>query len=73
MTEPERYRVDPRTLDMLVCPLTKTGLTLSPDRTELISQVARRAFPIRKGVPLLVLDAAREVSEEEIDALRRRG
>jgi uncharacterized protein len=73
MTEPERYRVDPRTLDMLVCPLTKTRLTLSPDRTELISQVARRAFPIRKGVPLLVLDAAREVSEEEIDALRRRG
>jgi uncharacterized protein len=73
MTEPERYRVDPRTLDMLVCPLTKTRLTLSPDRTELISQVARRAFPIRKGVPLLVLDAASEVSEEEIDALRRRG
>jgi uncharacterized protein len=73
MTAPERYRVDPRTLDMLVCPLTKTRLTLSPDRTELISQVARRAFPIRKGVPLLVLDAAREVSEEEIDALRRRG
>ncbi|RDE08509.1 Trm112 family protein [Pelagibacterium lacus] len=67
-----RYRLDPRTIEMLVCPLTKTRLTLSHDKTELISIVARYAFPIRKGVPLLVIDAARRLDEAEVDALRNR-
>ena len=51
---------------MLVCPLTKTRLALSTDGSELISVAARLAFPIRAGVPLLSLDEAREVSEEEM-------
>lgn len=67
-----RYRLDPRTIEMLVCPMTKTRLTLSRDGTELISIVARYAFPIRKGVPLLVIDAARHIDEEEVEALRNR-
>ncbi|WP_421951812.1 Trm112 family protein [Pelagibacterium sp.] len=67
-----RYRLDPRTIEMLVCPVTKTRLTLSADSTELISIVARYAFPIRKGVPLLVIDAARRIDEEEAEALRTR-
>lgn len=67
-----RYRVDPRTIEMLVCPITKTRLTLSRDGTELISIVARYAFPIRKGVPLLVVDAARRLDEKEVEALRNR-
>ena len=67
-----RYRLDPRTIEMLVCPVTKTRLTLSSDRTELISIVARYAFPIRKGVPLLVVDAARRIDEVEAEALRNR-
>ena len=61
-----RYEVDPRTLEMLVCPLTKTRLVLSADGSELISTVAHLAFPIRDGVPMLSLDEAREVSEEEL-------
>ena len=61
-----RHVVDPQTLEMLVCPLTKTRLTLSDDRSELISVAARLAFPIRKGVPLLSLDEARNVDPEEI-------
>lgn len=65
-----RHRIDRKTLEMLVCPITKTRLTLSHDGTELISIVARRAFPIRRGVPLLVLDAARTVDEDEIEKLR---
>lgn len=65
-----RFSVDSKTIEMLVCPLTKTRLTLSADKTELISIVARKAFPIRKGVPLLVIDAARQVDEDEIDTLR---
>lgn len=63
-----RHVVDRSTLDMLVCPLTKTRLTLSEDRTELISVAARLAFPIHKGVPLLSLDEARSVDP---DALRK--
>ncbi len=63
-----RHVVDPATLEMLVCPLTKTRLTLSADHSELISVAARLAFPIVKGVPLLSLDEARSVDPE---ALRR--
>ncbi len=61
--------VDVRTLEMLVCPLTKTRLVLSADRTELISSAARLAFPIRSGVPLMVVEEARGVTEEEIAKL----
>lgn len=64
-----RFHIDPRTLEMLVCPLTKTRLILSADGTELISQVAHLAFPIRDGVPMLSLDEAREVSEDELRRL----
>lgn len=70
--EHPRYRLDPRTIEMLVCPITKTRLTLSKDGNELISIVARYAFPIRKGVPLLVVDAARRIDEAEVEALRNR-
>ena len=65
-----RHQVDPKTLEMLVCPLTKTRLTLSDDRTELICRAAHLAFPIRAGVPMLSLDQAREVSDEELARLR---
>jgi uncharacterized protein YbaR (Trm112 family) len=64
-----RHVLDVRTLEMLVCPLTKTRLILSADGTELISQVAHLAFPIRDGVPMLSLDEAREVSEDELRRL----
>lgn len=59
-----RHVFDVKTLEMLVCPLTKTRLTLSADKTELISVAARLAFPIAKGVPLLSLDEARSVEPE---------
>lgn len=68
MTEaPQRhYEVDPRTLEMLVCPLTKTRLVLSADHRELISVAAHLAFPIREGVPMLSLDEARDVDPDEM-------
>ena len=76
MTDPAgpnpRYVIDPRTLDMLVCPLTKTRLSLSTDGTELISVAAHLAFPIRDGVPMLSLDEAREFDPEEMRALPRK-
>lgn len=61
------HDLDRRMLEMLVCPLTKTRLTLSPDRHELISVAARLAFPIRDGVPMLSLDEAREVEPSELE------
>lgn len=64
-----RHVVDVRMLEMLVCPLTKTRLVLSGDGNELISTVAHLAFPIRDGVPLLSLDEARELGEEELALL----
>ena len=67
-----RHVVDVKTLEMLVCPLTKTRLTLSADGTELISVAAHLAFPIRDGVPMLSLDEAREFDPEEMRALPRK-
>ena len=64
-----RHVIDVKSLEMLVCPLTKTRLTLSADKTELISVAARLAFPILKGVPLLSLDEARNVDPDEIRRL----
>lgn len=64
-----RHVLDVKTLEMLVCPLTKTRLTLSADRSELISVAARLAFPIVNGVPLLSLDEARTVEPEALRQL----
>ena len=64
-----RHVFDVKTLEMLVCPLTKTRLTLSSDKTELVSIAARLAFPIINGVPLLSLDEARSVEPEAIRQL----
>jgi len=58
--------IDIRVLEMLVCPLTKTRLTLSADGTELISVAAHLAFPIRDGVPMLSIDEAREIDPEDM-------
>ena len=64
-----RHVLDVKTLEMLVCPLTKTRLMISADRTELISVAARLAFPIVNGVPLLSLDEARTVEPEALRQL----
>ena len=62
-----RYIIDIKTLEMLVCPLTKTRLVLSSDGSELISVAVRLGFPIRQGVPMLSLDEAREIDPEELN------
>ena len=57
--------IDANLLRLLVCPLTKRPLTYDKQRQELISRTARLAFPVRDGVPLLTLDAARDLTDEE--------
>ncbi|MBL8882250.1 MAG: Trm112 family protein [Hyphomicrobium sp.] len=61
----EAPAVDPRLLELLVCPLTKTRLEYDAIRQELISRAAGLAFPIRNGVPLLIADAARPLDDSD--------
>ncbi|WIY52940.1 Trm112 family protein [Devosia sp. YIM 151766] len=70
--ENRRHKLDPLVLEMLVCPLTKTRLTLSADRTELVSIAARLAFPITSGVPLLSLEEARPIDPDELARITHR-
>ncbi len=55
----EHKQVDPKLLEILVCPLTKTTLSYDAAAQELISRAAGLAFPIRNGVPLMTVEAAR--------------
>jgi uncharacterized protein YbaR (Trm112 family) len=61
---------DPKLLEILVCPLTKTTLHYDRDRQELVSKAAGLAFPIRDGVPIMLPDEARSLSDEERDGPR---
>jgi uncharacterized protein len=54
-----RRTVDPRLLELLVCPLTKQPLRYDSERQELISDTARLAYPIRDGIPIMLVDEAR--------------
>ena len=58
--------VDPKLLEILVCPLTKGPLRYDRERQELISRSAGLAYPIRDGVPIMLPGEARQLSEEEI-------
>lgn len=60
-----RPSVDPKLLEMLVCPLTKAPLRYDAANNELVSEQARLAYPIRDGVPIMLVDEARSIDEEE--------
>lgn len=51
--------IDPKLLEILVCPLTKEPLEYDRDRQELISRAAKLAFPIRDGIPIMLVEEAR--------------
>jgi uncharacterized protein YbaR (Trm112 family) len=59
-TNPE---VDPKLLEILVCPLTKSALTYDRENQELISDQARLAYPIRDGIPIMLPDEARSLDD----------
>ena len=58
---------DPKLLEILVCPVTRTRLTLDRERQELVSRVAGLAYPIRDGVPVMLASQARQLTEAERD------
>jgi uncharacterized protein YbaR (Trm112 family) len=63
--------VDKKLLDILVCPVTKGPLIYDKEKQELISRSARLAYPIRDGIPVMLEDEARRISEEEYEQLKR--
>ena len=66
MTEAlSQAEVDPRLLEILVCPVTHGPLEYDRDKAELISRSARLAYPIRDGVPVMLPEEARELGEGE--------
>jgi len=59
----ERHAYDRRMLEALVCPLTQTRLRYDAEAQELISDAAKLAFPIRDGIPIMLVDEARKIGD----------
>ncbi|WP_026989133.1 Trm112 family protein [Fodinicurvata sediminis] len=60
---PSTSAVDPKLLEILVCPLTKGPLEYDRERNELISRQAKLAYPIRDGIPIMLPDEARALDD----------
>ncbi len=58
--------MDTRLLELLVCPITKGPLKYDRERQELRSRSARLAYPVRDGIPILLEEQARTLSDEEL-------
>ncbi len=56
-------KIDPKLLEILVCPLTKSALRYDETAQELISDEAHLAYPIRDGIPIMLVDEARRLDE----------
>ena len=65
MTDTPPTGLDPRLLEILVCPVTHGTLTYDREAAELISKSARLAYPIRDGVPIMLPEEARTLEEGE--------
>ncbi|USG61567.1 Trm112 family protein [Sneathiella marina] len=61
MADKEIPTVDPKLLEILVCPLTKETLTYDRQKNELVSEKAGLAYPIRNGIPIMLVEEARQL------------
>ncbi|MBT3593027.1 MAG: Trm112 family protein [Hellea sp.] len=59
MVEKDKKSIDPKMLNILVCPKTRGPLTYISETNELISKKAKLAYPIRDGIPILLIERAR--------------
>jgi uncharacterized protein YbaR (Trm112 family) len=69
MSEPTQTSsapVDPKLLELLVCPVTKGPLSYDRARNELVSEKAGLAFPIRDGIPIMLVDEARQIDDTHL-------
>ena len=62
----KKSNVDPKLLELLACPLTQGPLAWDPARGELISRVAKLAYPVRDGIPIMLPSEARTISAEDM-------
>ncbi len=62
-TAKKQKLIDPALLEILVCPVTKQALTYDQKAGELISHAAQLAFPVRDGIPIMLIDEARELEK----------
>ncbi len=60
--------MDPKLLELLVCPVTKGPLRYDRERQELVSRSARLAYSVRDGIPVLLEDEARTLTDEELES-----
>ncbi len=60
--------LDPKLLEMLVCPLTRDTLIYDKKKNELISKKAGLAYPIKEGIPIMLIDEARKLSDDEVQS-----
>ncbi len=58
--------MDKRLLDILVCPVSKAPLVWNPEKQELVCRASRLAYPVRDGVPVMLEDEARTLTEDEL-------
>lgn len=63
MSDEKPIPIDPRLLEALVCPITRATLTYDAAKNELISPNAKLAFPIRNGIPVMLVDEARQIDD----------
>ena len=59
-------KVDSKLLEILVCPLTKGPLRCDKESQELVSEEGGLAYPIRDGIPIMLVDEAREIKEQHL-------
>lgn len=57
--------MNPKLLEILVCPVTKGPLAYDKEKQELVSKTARLAYPVRDGIPVMLEDEARRLDEHE--------
>lgn len=62
--------VDPKLLEILVCPLTKTRLVYDRENNQLISEAAGLAYPIQNGIPIMLIDEAKIIDESKAEKYR---
>lgn len=63
MPQPSTAAIDPKLLDILVCPLTKGPLKYDRENNELVSEKGGLAYPIRDGIPIMLIEEARPLDE----------
>ena len=64
-TQPASHKIDPRLLEILVCPLTKSTLEYDAVANELIIRKSGLAYPVRDGIPIMLPDEARALNEAD--------